>query len=156
MKIQTIRKATQTIKSSDAQSAINNNMLRTLAENQRINSFKRENRTLFEVEILRDDINVMFGLGKGKDFPRVRSIHDAYTELRTSNPELGISEERIRFLIKKQKIPFIKIGNRAYVALETFEPPFDLCLIYDDYLDSREAIIKQEALEEFAKRRKKR
>ena len=58
--------------------------------------------------------------------------------------------------VDKQKLPHIKIGNRAYVALECFEPPYNECLIYDDSVDSTEAEIERIVREQFKKSMKNR
>ena len=157
MEIKTINRTIEEIKEIDERSAVNGTMLKTMAEKKIISSYHRGNRTVFEMGEFVMDMNRLFGFGERDTLPRVRSIHDAFTELRVSNTELGISEERIRFLVKKEKIPSVRIGKRAYVALETFEPPFDHCLIYDDYMDSREAELERVAKEtvERAKRKGK-
>ena len=154
MKIKTINKAIEKIKEIDERSALNNTMLRSLTEQKLIESFRRGNRTVVEIGQFVKDMNILFGFNERDSLPKVRSIHNAYTELKDLNPELGISEERIRFLVMKEKIPSLRIGNRAYIALETFEPPFDHCLLYDDYIDSREAEIERIAREN-AERAKK-
>lgn len=122
-------------------------MIRTLTQQKLVSSFSRGNRTVIEMDRFVKDMNGLFGFGERDNLPKIRSIHNAYTELRDANPELGISEERIRFLVMKEKIPSVKIGNRSYVALETFAPPFDHCLIYDDYMDSFEAELERIAVE---------
>lgn len=154
MEIKTINRTVEKIKEKDERSALNGTMLRTMTKEKLIASHHIGNRTVFEMGGFVNDINRLFGFGERDTLPRVRSIHDAFTELRVSNPELGISEERIRFLVKKEKIPSVRIGNRAYIALETFEPPFDHCLIYDDYMNSFESELERIAREniESAKR----
>ena len=83
-------------------------------------------------------------------------IHNAFLEVRESNLELGISEQRIRRLVGMGKLPHIRIGNRAYVALESFEEPYNECLLYDDYQDSEDAMLERIAQEQLARSKKRR
>ena len=108
-----------------------------------------------DMEELTKGMNQIFGIHEECTIPRIRSIHNAVLELRETQPELGISEERIRFLARMNKLPHIKVGNRSYVALESFEYPYNQCLIYDDYCDSEEALIEQIANQQNEERRNK-
>ena len=156
MNIMTINNLVITIRSQDKSSAINANMLRELFDKRVLPFWKHGNRTVCDISILIKGINNLLGLGESNTIPRIRSIHNAYLELREINPQLGISEERIRFLVVKQKLPHVKIGNRAYVALECFEPPYNECLIYDDSVDSTEAEIERIVREQFERSMKNR
>ena len=139
MQIMTTNKLAGAIRAQDKNTAINENMLRVLFEKKEVRSWKHGNRTVCEFGILIEGINQLLGLKETEVMARVRSIHDAFTELRETNPELGISEERIRFLVSAGKLSHIKVGNRAYIALESFEAPYNSCLIYDDYRESKAA-----------------
>ena len=139
MQIMTTNKLAGAIRAQDKNTAINENMLRALFDKKKVRSWKHGNRTVCEIGTLIESINKLLGLKEIAVMARVRSIHDAFTELRETNPELGISEERIRFLVSINKLSHIKVGNRAYIALESFEAPYNSCLIYDDYRESKAA-----------------
>ena len=157
MRIKTTKKIVEEVKITDQNSAINENMLSILFETKTLHSFKRGNRTVAEVDHLIVEINQLFGIEEKTTLVRVRSIHNAYVELKDT--EIGISEERIRFLVVKERLPHVKVGNRVYIALESFEAPYNESLIYDDYMDSKQASIEKHIEEQFAKslaRREKR
>ena len=112
-----------------------------------------------EFDQLVEGINELLGLEVKKAMPRVRSIHDAFIELRELNPQLGVSEQRMRRLVGLRRLPHIRVGTRAYVALESFAEPYNECLIYDDLIDSEGAMIQriaQEQADEAMARRQKR
>lgn len=149
MNIVTTRKAVQIILKKDENNAINEDMLRRLFKSEKLPSWKHGNRTVCEISLLIEGLNTLLGLEEKKRVPRIRSIHNAFLELRTSSPELGISEERIRVLVGMNKLPHIRVGNRVYIALESFEDPYNECLIYDDYRESEEAMLDRVAQEQF-------
>ena len=156
MKIMTTSKLVGAIRAQDNSTAINENMLRALFYENKVTSWKHGNRTVCEFGILIEGINKLLGLKDTEVIPRLRSIHDAFTELRRTIPELGVSEERIRFLVSVNKLSHIKVGNRAYIALESFEAPYNSCLIYDDYRESkvaRQEEIAQKQIDETLGRR---
>ena len=159
MRVMTVKKLVQTIKAMDTNSAINENMLKALFDAKKVQSWQHGNRTVTDVDILIRDLNRILGLNENTSIPRLRSIHDAFFELRSSNPDLGVSEERIRFLISAHKLPCIRAGNRAYIALESFTPPYDQCLICDDGIDNRSDLkeqIREQQLQKYLAKHKKR
>lgn len=159
MQIVSVNRLAKAINDLDPDSAINANMIRSLFADGMVRSWKHGNRAVCNVSEFMEDINKLFGFNEKETLPRVRAIHSAFLDLRNEAPNLGISEERIRFLVVKKRLPHIKMGNRAYIALESFQPPYDQCLVYDDYMDSKPAMLKsvvQEQLEEAMKRRETR
>lgn len=143
MRIKTINSIVEEIKQIDGFSAINLGMLRMLFETKALKSIQRGNRTVSDMDQLIEELNQLWGIEEKYKVPRIRSIHNAFLKLREIQPQLGLSEERIRFLVSQKKLPCVKVGNRAYVALECFEPPYDQNLIYDDYQDSEAALIEK-------------
>ena len=139
------------IKQIDGFSAINLGMLRMLFETKALKSMQRGNRIVSDMDQLIEELNQLWGIKEKYKVPRIRSIHNAFLELREIQPQLGLSEERIRFLVSQKKLPCVKVGNRAYVALECFEPPYDQNLIYDDYQDSEAALIEKILQQEIEK-----
>ena len=159
MNIVTTARAVQMIRAEDPNSVINGDMLRRLFAEKKLPSWKHGKRTVCEFDQLVEGINELLGLEVKKVMPRVRSIHDAFIELRELNPQLGVSEQRMRRLVGLGRLPHIRVGTRAYVALESFEEPYNECLIFDDLIDSEKAIIQriaQEQADEGMVRRQKR
>lgn len=151
MRIKTINAIVSDIKMVDGGSAVNQGMIRTLIETKELDFFHRGNRLVSNADKFAEDMNRIFGIDEKNSMPRVRSIHNAFLELREINPELGLSEERIRALVGMDVIPHIRVGNRAYVALECFEEPYNEHFLYDDYRDSEEAMLERIAKEQLEK-----
>ena len=49
---------------------------------------------------------------------------ESVLEVLNRHYELGIGEEQIRAAVDEERIDFIRIGNRAYIALELFDEPY--------------------------------
>ena len=140
----------------DDNTAVNPDMLRSLVKEKKVKYIYHGDSLRINADQFPIDMNNLFGLDPSMEMPRIRSIHNAFLAVRESNPELGISEQRIRRLVGMGKLPHIRIGNRAYVALESFAPPYNECLLYDDYRNSEEAKLEQIALRQLARGRKRR
>ena len=50
---------------------------------------------------------------------KIRTINQAYDEIKSLDPDTAISRSRIRQLVKSGEIPSIKAGNRYLVSLRT-------------------------------------
>lgn len=148
MTVMTVNKLVHAIKAQDPENATNENMLKALFDAKKLTFWMHGNRIVCDLGILIEGINDLLGLNEKQTMPRLRSIHDAFVELRHSHPDLGISEERMRFLVTKGKLPHIKAGNRTYVALESFSAPYDQCLICDDTFFKSNNELKQSIIEE--------
>lgn len=142
MKLMPAEKLAQEIKALDSSSAVNKTMLQRLFKDDILPSWKHGNRTVCDIDILIERLNQKFKLSEKNVVPRIRSIHEAMLEIRKENPCLGISEETIRSAVKKDKLPSIKVGNRIYIALESFEFPNDTWLLCNDLKESRKTIIE--------------
>ena len=143
------------IQKVDGNTAVNPDMIRSLVRDKKVNHLYHGNKVRINADQFPIDMNNLFGLAPNTEMPRIRSIHNAFVEVRTSNPALGISEQRIRRLIGMGKLPHIRVGNRAYVALESFGAPYNECLLYDDYQDSEDAMLERIAQEQLARGRKR-
>lgn len=148
MRIKTVNELCSALKGVDYHTAVNPHMLRSLFSDDKLKFAKRGNRTVADMDQVIRELNQLFNLGQRDIVPRIRSIHEAYMEVKVLQPELGISESRIRFLVDRDLLPHITVGNRVYIALDSFEEPFNDCLFYDDYLDSEEALIERIVNEE--------
>lgn len=159
MNIVSAKKLVEAIKRLDKNTGITLNMLEELFKKQKILLWKHGKRTVGDMNVLIKNLNDLFSLTNDESLPRIRSIRKGYLELRAQNPCLGISEERIRFLVKMGVLPHVSIGNRDYIAMESFEPPYDECLMFHDIKSNKEEQKNQSIdrqLEAGATRRKKR
>ena len=156
MRLMSIAALISEIQKVDGNTAVNPGMLRSLVRDKKVKHLYHGDKLRINADQFPMDMNILYGLDPSKEMPRIRSIHNAFLEVRVSSPELGISEQRIRRLIGMGKLPHIRIGNRAYVALESFDAPYNECLMYDDYQDSEEAMLEQIAKEQLARSKKRR
>lgn len=156
MRLMSTSELIREIQKVDGNTAVNPDMLRSLVRAEKVKHLFHGGRLRIDADQFPKNMNDLLGLDLDTKMPRIRSIHNAFTEVRESNPELGISEQRIRRLIGMGKLPHIRVGNRAYVALESFEEPYNECLVYDDYQDSEDAMLERIAQEQLAKGRKRR
>lgn len=53
-----------------------------------------------------------------KALPRMRTIPKAYEELRTLDPNTGLSMKALRDMIKRGEIPSVKINGKSLVNLD--------------------------------------
>lgn len=143
MRLMSIAALISEIQKVDGNTAVNPGMLRSLVRDKKVKHLYHGDKLRINADQFPMDMNSLFGLDPSVEMPRIRSIHNAFLEVKESNPELGTSEQRIRRLIGMGKLPHIRIGNRAYVALESFDAPYNECLMYDDYQDSEEAMLEQ-------------
>ena len=159
MRIKTIKAIVEDIRRIDGGTAVNPSMLHSLAKNKKLVVHTRGNRLVCDADTLPTQLNQLFGLTGNTEMPHIRSIHNAFLYLREFNPELGISEEQMRRLIGIEVLPHIRVGNRAYVALESFEAPYNECLLCDDYRDIEalmlEKIVNEQLAQSLARRNKK-
>lgn len=156
MRLMSIAALISEIQKVDGNTAVNPGMLRSLVRDKKVKHLYHGDKLRINADQFPMDMNSLFGLDPSVEMPRIRSIHNAFLEVKESNPELGTSEQRIRRLIGMGKLPHIRIGNRAYVALESFDAPYNECLMYDDYQDSEEAMLEQIAKEQLARSKKRR
>ena len=66
----------------------------------------------------------MLGLENEDQIPHLRTIRSASNEIKQKFPDLGIGEKQIRASIENEQLDVIRIGNRAYIAMEFFEEPY--------------------------------
>ena len=124
MKICTIPQIVKTVKEFDVESAINESMITELIAMGRIPHEKRGIRTVADFDSTITCLNRILGLGNQAKIPHIRTIRGAVKDLKQQSNNLGISESRIREAVQNGSIDTIRIGNRAYIALEFFEEPY--------------------------------
>lgn len=124
MKIKTLPKIVKAVKAYDAGTALNESMLSELIVSGCLPFEKRGNRTVADFDTTMICLNQMLGLEAPNAIPHIRTIRGAVRNIKNSKPDLGIGEEQIRAAVDDERIDFIRIGNRAYIALELFEEPY--------------------------------
>ena len=124
MKICTIPQIVKTVKEIDVESAINESMISELIVTGCIPHEKRGIRNVADFDSTIACLNRILGLGNQATPPHIRTIRGAVKGLKQQRNNLGISELRIREAVQNSFIDTIRIGNRAYIALEFFEEPY--------------------------------
>ena len=124
MKINTIQQIVKTVKEIDIESAINESMISELLAPGCIPYEKRGNRTVTNFDSTIMCLNRILGLGNHAKIPHIRTIRGVVKDLKHKSSTLGISESHIREDANNGFIDTIRIGNRAYIALEFFEEPY--------------------------------
>ena len=125
MRNKTINETVTVFHNKDPSSAMNRSMLVRLIEDGIIPYEKHGNRVVIDYDLLLSTLNEILGFDADNSFVHLRSIESAIAELKEKKSEIGVGEDRLRKLISDGIIPIIKIGNRSYIAMEAFEPPYD-------------------------------
>ena len=124
MKIKTLPQIVKAVKAYDADTALKESMLTDLIVSGCLPYEKRGNRTVADFDTAMMCLNQMLGLEATNTIPHVRTIRGATRDIKNNKSDLGIGEEQIRAAVDDERIDFIRIGNRAYIALEIFEEPY--------------------------------
>lgn len=147
MKIKSVKGIVEEIKSVDGDSAVTKGMILAILETEKDLRFNHGVKTVADLDQVISAMNRTFGIDEDNGLPRIRSIHNAFVELRVVNPGLGISEEGMRFLVKEDLIPHICVGKKVLVALESFEAPYNEKFVHYDYCQGkkskRDAILRE-------------
>ena len=134
MRFKTINEIVKDFRRNDPDTAFGRTFLQRLLDDGRIPYEKHGNRAICDYDSLLMKLNIMLGMGPRSRFLRIRSIENAVLELKKSRCEIGIGEDRIRELISAGRVPTIQIGNRNYLAMEMFMPPYDRMFNADAYV----------------------
>ena len=124
MRIKTLPQIINAIKEIDPNTIINESMLGDLIAQGKIPFEKRGNRTVADLDMVIPCLNQLLDLEDNEKIPHIRTIRSANTEIKEKFPDLGIGEKQIREAVDNEKISAIHVGNRAYIALESFEEPY--------------------------------
>lgn len=134
MKLKTIRASVKKMREFDPGTVLNVNMLNRMIDDGQISYEWHGNRKIIDYDVLVQRLNTLFELDcTGIRPPHVRSIDGALKEAKETLPELGVSEERLRDLIKTGIVASIRVGNRSYIPMELFHAPYDKRLAKDCY-----------------------
>ncbi|MBO4264529.1 MAG: hypothetical protein J5922_00425 [Clostridia bacterium] len=125
MRNKTVNQIVNDFRSKDPGTVINRTMLIRLMDDGVIPYEQHGNRIVCDLDTVLVILNDMLGLEPTESFLHLRSIEKAICGLKILHSELGVGEDRLRQLISEGRVPTIKIGNRNYIAMESFEPPYD-------------------------------
>ena len=107
-------------------------MLERLINEKKIPYGTRGNRTVIELHILISALNEMLQFTGETFLPKIRTIRQAAKELKKSQSDIGVAEGHIRRCVSDNKIGYIVIGNRQYVAMQSFMYPYSASMIYGE------------------------
>ena len=124
MKIKTLPKLAREILTIDPLSAISESFIAFLAHINELPHTYHGNRLVADAEALAPTLNHLFGFEENGELPHIRSIRDASEEIKKRYPDIGIGEKRIRQAVRDGRIASVSIGNRKYIALESFDEPY--------------------------------
>jgi hypothetical protein len=124
LRIKTIPKIVEEIRSLDSMSAVGESFLIALAEANELPHTYHGNRLVADAESVSPTLNRLLGFEGREDIPHIRSIRGAVAELKERTVNIGIGEKMIRSAVKDGRIPCIRIGNREYIAMQSFDEPY--------------------------------
>ena len=124
MRIKTIPSIVTEIKTLDPSSAVGESFLMALAESKQLPHTYHGNRLVADAEAIAPTLNSLLDLEGNGNLPHIRTIREAAAELKRSRTSIGIGEKRIRSAVKDGQIPSIRIGNREYIAMQSFDEPY--------------------------------
>lgn len=130
MKILTLPQTIAEIRKIDPDSSINETMLNCLIKEKKLSFGRRGIRTVVEWNTLIASLNSLLGFFGETFLPHIRTVRKAALELKMSKSDIGVGESHIRAFIADKKIGFISIGNRHYVAMQSFQSPYSDNLAY--------------------------
>lgn len=124
MRIKTIPSIVTEIRALDPSSAVGESFLAALAESKQLPHTYHGNRLVADAEAIAPTLNRLLGFDGNGNLPHIRTIREAAVELKQSRPMIGIGEKLIRNAVKDGRIPSIRIGNREYIAMQSFDEPY--------------------------------
>lgn len=124
MRIKTIPSIVTEIRIFDPSSAVGESFLMALAESKQLPHTYHGNRLVADAEAIAPTLNSLLGFEGNGSLPHIRTIREAAAALKQSRPTIGIGEKLIRSAVKDGRIPSIRIGNREYIAMQSFDEPY--------------------------------
>ena len=125
MRVRTLNQIVKEIQEIDPNTAINKYMLFALIKDRKIPHGNHGNRTVMDFDAVAPSFNELLNFKKGKELPQIRTIRAAVSGLREKYPEFGIGEEQIRACVQEGRISSIVVGNRRYIAMQSFFEPYN-------------------------------
>lgn len=124
MRIKTIPSIVTEIRTLDPSSAVGESFLTALTESKQLPHTYHGNRLVVDAEAIAPTLNSLLGFEGNGNLPHIRTIREAVAELKQSRPAIGIGEKLIRSAVKDGRISSIRIGNREYIAMQSFDEPY--------------------------------
>ncbi len=86
--------------------------------------------TVLNFESIIEALNTHYGFDGETFCPLIRTIPDGIAEMRQSAQYYKIGDRLLRRCISDGILPTISIGNRNYIALQSFMEPYSRALVY--------------------------
>lgn len=150
MRLKTLSQIVHEIRSVDPESAVGESFLTALVEGNELCHTYRGNRLVADAESVAPTLNQMLGFEEIAGLPQIRTIRGAVAELKQSRPEIGIGEKMIRNAVKDGRIASIGIGNREYIAMQSFDEPYCRRIFEPATVVSKKKIIRRGVIEQMA------
>lgn len=148
MRLKTLTQIVHEIRSVDPESAVSESFLATLVEENELWHTYRGNRLVADAEAVAPALNRLLGFEETAKLPQIRTIRGAVAELKQNNPENGIGEKMIRSAVKDGRIASIGIGNREYIAMQSFDEPYCRRIFEPAAVVSKKEIIRRGVIEQ--------
>lgn len=150
MRLKTLAQIVHEIRTADPESAVGESFLTALVEGNELWHTYRGNRLVADAETVPAALNRLLGFEETAVLPQIRTIRSAVAELKLSRPEIGIGEKMIRSAVKDGRIASIGIGNREYIAMQSFDEPYCRRIFEPSAVVSKKEIIRRGVMEQMA------
>ncbi len=130
MKVVTLPQAVKEMRLLDPKTAFNRAMLDYLIKEEKVPYGAHGVRTVLNFDALIDALNVIYGFEGEMFCPSIRTVCNAVEEIKESKEYYKMGERLIRRCISDGILPTITIGNRHYIALQSFTEPYSKKLVY--------------------------
>ena len=151
MRIKTLCGTVKEICKLDPESAVGESFLMSLVQSGELPHTYHGNRLVVDYDIISSTFNRLLGFDENGALPQIRTIRRAVEELKQNNPDMGIGEKLIRGAVKDGRISSIKIGNREYIAMQSFTEPYCQRIFeYTCLKSARCEIIRQNAINQIS------
>lgn len=124
MRLKTLSQIVLEIRAGDPESALGESFLMALVEENELWHTYRGKRLVADAESVAPVLNRLLCFEETAELPHIRTIRGAVAELKRSRPEIEIGEKMIRSAVKDGRIASIGIGNREYIAMQSFDEPY--------------------------------
>ena len=150
MRLKTLSQIVLEVRAADLESAVGESFLTALVEENELWHTYRGNRLVADAESVAPTLNRLLGFEETAELPQIRTIRGAVAELKRSRPEIGIGEKMIRSAVKDGRISSIGVGNREYIAMQSFDEPYCRRIFDSVAVVSKKAIIRRGVMEQMA------
>lgn len=150
MRLKTLMQIAHEIRTTDPESAVGESFLAALVEENELWYTYRGNRLVVDAEEVAPLLNRMLGFEDTSELPHIRTIRGAAAELKRSRPEIGIGEKMIRSAVKDGRIASIGIGNREYIAMQSFDESYCRRIFKPGPVVSKKEVIRRSVMEQMA------